>query len=128
MVCDGTPLYGDEGLESFTPCNIFETKPIKEDCYEHEVDRYSQGHDAISLISDNDGDDNYWTFTENPIHETSGNLVESPIYDTSREGSVDLETLGNFCMEDEHSEFSYDHSEPYNSETHTSISNEDPEK
>ena len=86
------------GLESFTPCNIFETKPIEEDCYEHEVDRYSQGHEVVNeyyLISDNDGHDNYWTFIENPIHETFGNLVESPIYDTSREGSVDLETLGN---------------------------------
>ena len=41
-------LYrGDEGLQSFTPCNIFETKTIKEDCYEHEVDKYSQGHDAV---------------------------------------------------------------------------------
>ena len=41
VVYDDTPSYGDERLESFTPCNIFETKPIKEDCYEHEVDRYS---------------------------------------------------------------------------------------
>ena len=71
VVYDDTPLYGDEGLESFTR-NIFETKPIKEDCYEHEVDRYNQGHDAVSFISDNDGDDNYWTFIENPIHETFG--------------------------------------------------------
>ena len=47
VVYDDTSLYGDEGLESFTPCNIFETKPIKEDCYEHEVDRYSQGHDLV---------------------------------------------------------------------------------
>ena len=35
VVYDDTPLYGDEGLERFTPCNIFETKTIKEDCYEH---------------------------------------------------------------------------------------------
>ena len=84
MVYDDTLQYGDEGLKSFTPCNIFETKTIKEDCYEHEVDRCSLGYDAVSLISDNDGDDNYWTFIESPIHETFGNLVESLVYDTSR--------------------------------------------
>ena len=98
MVYDDIYLYGDKGLESFTPCDIVETKPMEED-YEHEVDMCIRGHDAVSLISDNDGDDNYWTFIENPIHEIFGNLVESPIYDTSREGSVDLETMGNLGIE-----------------------------
>ena len=126
MVYDDISPYGDKGLESFTR-DIVETKPMEED-YDHEVDRCSLGHDAVSLISDNDGDDTYWTFIDSPIHETFGNFVESPIYDMSREGSVDLEILGNPGMEEEHSEFSYDHSEPYHSKTHTSISNEDPVK
>ena len=94
-----------------------------------------------SLISDVDGGDDYWTFMENPVYETLENLIKnpiydmssessvyseicgSPIYDTSIEGSVDLETWESFGMEEEHSNFSCDYSEP-----HTSITNEDSEK
>ena len=41
---------------------------------------------------------------------------------------MDLETLENLSMEEEHSEFSCDHSESYHAEPHKGISNEDIEK
>ena len=39
--------------------------------------------------------------------------LERSIFDISREGSVDLETLENLSMEEEHAEFSHDQLEPY---------------
>ena len=41
---------------------------------------------------------------------------------------MDLETLENLSMEDEHSEFSCDHSKSYHVEPHKGINNEDIEK
>ena len=41
---------------------------------------------------------------------------------------MDLETLENLSMEEEHLEFSCDHSESYHAEPHKGISNEDIEK
>ena len=41
---------------------------------------------------------------------------------------MDLETLENLSMEEEHLEFSCDHSESYHAELHKGISNEDIEK
>ena len=41
---------------------------------------------------------------------------------------MDLETLENLGMEEEHSKFSCDHSESYHVEPHKDISNEDIEK
>ena len=55
-------------------------------------------------------------------------LVESPIYDTSIEGSVDLETWESFGMEEENSKFSFDYLELYYSKPHLSISKQDLEK
>ena len=51
-----------------------------------------------------------------------------PIYDTSIEGSTDLDAWENLSMEEEHSEFSCDHSESYHAELHKGISNEYIEK
>ena len=56
--------------------------------------------------------------------ESFGGFIESPIYDMSTEGTLHLETWGGLGMEDEHAKFSYDHSEPYHPESHTSIGNE----
>ena len=50
------------------------------------------------------------------------------IYDTSIEGSMDLDAWENLSMEEEHSEFSRDHSKSYHVEPHKGISNEDIEK
>ena len=58
----------------------------------------------------------------------SGDFIENPIYDMSIEGSVHIETLGNHDIEEEHSEFAYDHLERYHSKSYRSISNEDLEK
>ena len=87
----------------------------------------SLGYDTSkedSLISDIDGSDDYWNFIdnttcenliENPIHDMSSKrsvyskICGSPIYDTSVEGSMDLDTWENISMEKEHSEFSCDH-------------------
>ena len=85
------------------------------------------------------GDDDYWTFIENPNYDTLENLFENPIYDMSSEGSVYLEICESLiyntsskgsvysktyesCKE-EQSEFSYDQSKLY-----LSIYNEDLEK
>ena len=82
MVYDETPLcspLSDEVLENFTPYNIFKTRPSEDDYCEHE-NGHNQEHDVFdedSPMFDKDIDDNYWLFMENPI------------YDVSREGSVD---------------------------------------
>ena len=55
-------------------------------------------------------------------------ICGSTIYDTSVEGSMDIDTWENFSMEEEHSEFSRDQSESYDAELHKGISNEDIEK
>ena len=46
-----------------------------------------------SPIFDKGMDDDYWTY------------IEKPIFYVSREGSVDLETLGNLDMEEQYVEF-----------------------
>ena len=71
---------------------------------------------------------------ENPIHDMSndGSVYSKtcgiPIYNTSIEGSIDLNAWEDLSMEDEHSEFSCDHSNSYHVEPHKGISNEDIEK
>ena len=102
--------------------------------------RYQWG--KLSL-SDIDGSDDYWNFIdnpnfenlmENPIHDMSNKgsvyskICGSPIYDTSIEGSTDLDAWEKLSMEEEHSKFSCDHSESYHAEPHKGISNEDIEK
>ena len=90
-------LLGMKFLEGFTPCNIFETKTDKEDYCEREEDSYSQGYrvsDESSLKADMDGNDDYWTFTDNPIYETFENLIENPIYDMTNKGSMNLRFWG----------------------------------
>ena len=47
-----------------------------------------------------------------------------PIYYTSIEGSMNLETLENPSMEKQHSKLIYDHSESYHAEPHKGINNE----
>ena len=122
MVCDDTrpcSPHVDEGLEILLPCNIFETKSSEEYCYEYKEDMDRQEHDAMDEESptyDMDGDDDYWKF------------MEKPIYDMSREWSVHLGTWGGLGMEEEHSEFSCDHSESYHSKSYTSINNKDFER
>ena len=89
------------------------------------------------------GSDDYWNFIDNPtcenfrensIHDMSNNGIViskfcgSPIYDTSIEGSTDLDAWENLSMEEKHSEFSCDHSKSYHVEPHKGISNEDNEK
>ena len=93
----------------------------KDDCYEQEEGSYILGCDTSkedSLISDIDGSVDYWNFIdnptcenliENPIHDVSSKgsvyskICGSPIYNTSIEGSVDLDTWENLNMEEEHS-------------------------
>ena len=99
--------------------------------------------DEESPTHDTDGSDDYWNFIgnpncenlmENPIHDMSKNgsvyskICGSPIYDKSIEGSMDLDAWENLSMEEEHSEFSCDHSDSYHEEQHKGISNEDIEK
>ena len=67
--------------------------------------------DQESPIFDKGMDDDYQTY------------IKKPIFFVSREGSVDLETFGDLGTEEDHVEFSYDHSE-----SHTSVSGEDLEK
>ena len=55
-------------------------------------------------------------------------ICGSPIYDTFVEGSMDLDTWENISIEEEHLEFSRNHSESYHAEPHKCISNEDIEK
>ena len=90
-----------------------------------------------------DGSEDYWNFIDNPtceniiknsIHGMSskGSVYSkncgSPIYDTSIYGSTDLDSWENISMEEEHSEYSHDHSESYHAKPHKGISNEDIEK
>ena len=61
--CDESPPCfppDDKHLESWVPCDIFETQLFEEDCYNHKEDEDSQGvvtSDEHSLIYDIDGDD-----------------------------------------------------------------------
>ena len=110
-------------MESWVPCDIFETQLFEEDCFEQneECSLGLDTSDEASLISDIDGDDDYWTSIENPTYDTYENIFENPIYDVSSEGSFYSETYES-CKE-EQLEFSYDQSELY-----LSICNEDLEK
>jgi len=110
--CDESPPWSpsdDKYLESWVPCDIFESQLFEEDCFEQN-EECSQGldtSDEASLISNIDGDDDYWTFIENPTYD----IFENLIYDVSSEGSVYSETYES-CKE-EQLEFSYDQSELY---------------
>ena len=82
---------------------------FEEDCFKQN-EECSQGldtSDEASIISDIDGDDDYWTLIENPTYD----IFENLIYDVSSEGSVYSETYES-CKE-EQLEFSYDQSELY---------------
>ena len=120
--CDESPPWSpsdDKYLESWVPCDIFESQLFEEDCFEQN-EECSQGldiSDEASLISNIDGDDDYWTIIENPTYDTFENLI----YDMSSKESVYSETY-EICKE-EQSEFSYHESELY-----LSIFNEDLEK
>ena len=76
--CDESPPCSppdDKYLESWVPCDIFETQ-LFEDCFAQN-EECSQGldtNDEASLISNIDGDDDYWTFIENPTYDTFKNL------------------------------------------------------
>ena len=141
-----------------TYCNIFETKALKDDYYEQEEGSYILGcdtnkedmdrkeHDAMDEYFPTyymDGSDDYWNFIDNPtcenliknpIHDMSSKgsfyskICGSPIYDTSIEESMDLDTQENLSMEEEHSKPSHGHLESYHVELHKGISNEDIEK
>ena len=140
MVCDDTrpcSPHVDEGLEILFPCNVFETKSSEEYCYEYKEDMDRQEHDTMDEESPTynmDGDDDYWKFMGKPIYDMSREgsacsksfigFIENPICDMSTEGSVNIGTWGGLSMEEEHSNFSHDHSKPYHPESHTSISNE----
>ena len=104
-----SPPDDDKGMESWVPCDIFETQLFEEDCFEQN-EECSQGldtSDEASLISDIDGDDDYWTFIENPTYD----IFENLIYNMSSKGSCYSETYKS-CKE-EQSKFSYDQSELY---------------
>ena len=91
-----------------------------------------------SITSNIDDGDDYWDFCgyliKNPIYSISSKgsvyleICGRPIYYTSIEESMDLETLENLSTEEEHLEFSCDHSKSYHAEPHKSISSEDIEK
>ena len=91
-----------------------------------------------SITSNIDDGDDYWDFCgyliKNPIYAISSKgsvyleICGSPIYYTSIEGSMDLETLENPSMEKQHSKLLYDHSESYHAKPHKGINNEDMEK
>ena len=99
-VYDDIPLCSslrDEVLEILTSCNIFETKNLKYDYYEHEEGSYILGCDTSkedSLTYDMDGSDDYWNFIDNPTCE---NIIENIIHDMSSKGSGD--TWENLSME-----------------------------
>ena len=115
-LCDDNPPCSpldDKYLERWVPYDIFETQLFEEDCFEQN-EECSQGldtSDEASLISNIDGNDDYWTFIENPTYDTFKNIFENLIYDVSSEGSCYSETYES-CKE-ERSEFSYDQSELY---------------
>ena len=82
-------------LESWVPYDIFETQLFEEDCFEQN-EECRQGLDTgdeASLISDIDGDDEYWTSVENPTYDTFENIFENLIYDVSSEWSVYLRLM-----------------------------------
>ena len=91
-----------------------------------------------SITSDIDGGDDYWDFCgyliKTPIYAISSKgsvyleIFGIPIYYTSIEGSMDLETWENPSMEKQHSKLLYNHSESYHSEPYKGINNEDKEK
>ena len=83
--------------------------------------QHAQGldtNDEASLISGIDGNDDYWTFIENPTYDTFENIFENLTYDVSSMGSCYSETY-----KEEKLEFSYDQLELY-----LSICNKDLEK
>ena len=101
----------------------------------------SWDHDAMdeeSLTYDMDGDDDNSKFMESTIYDMSREgsaysesfrgFIENPIYDMSTEGSVHLETWESLDMEEEHSKFSYGHSESYHPKSYPSINNKDFER
>ena len=103
-------------MEIWIPCDVFETQLFEEDCFKQN-EECSQGldtNDEASLISDIDGDDDYWTFIENPTYDTFENIFENLIYDVSSMGSCYSETYES-CKEEQ-------------SELYLSIYNEDLEK
>ena len=67
VLCDENPPCSppdDKNLESWVPCDIFETQLFEEDCFEKN-EECSQGFDTSdkeSLISDIYGYDDYWNF------------------------------------------------------------------
>ena len=85
------------------------------------------------ITSNIDDGDDYWDFCgyliKNPIYAISSKgsayleICGSPIYYTSIERSMDMETSENLSMEVEHLEFSCDHSESYHAKPHKGISN-----
>ena len=125
-MCDENPPCSpldDKYLESWVPYDIFETQLFEEDCFEQN-EECRQGldtSDEASLIFDIDGDDDYWTFIENPTYDIFENIFENLIYDVSSEGSVYSENYES-CKE-EQLEFSYDQSE-----LHQRIGNKDLKK
>ena len=114
VLCDDNPPCSspdDKYLESWDPCDIFETQLFEEDCYNHKEDEDSQGlgtSDEHSLISDIDGDDLF----ENPIYDspTTGVFVQKFV----EVQSMMHPTRGVFILrlmkvvKEEQSEFSYD--------------------
>ena len=110
-------------MESWVSCGIFETYLFEEDGFEKN-EKYRHGHDTsdeASLISNIDGDDDYWTFIENPTYDTFENIFENLIYDIYSKGSCYYETYESY--KEEQSEFSNDQSELY-----PSIGNKDLKK
>ena len=82
------------------PCDIFETQLFEEDSF-GQNEKCRQGlytSDEVSLISDIDGDDNYWNFIENPTYDTFENIFENLIYYVSSERSVYSKTYES-CKE-----------------------------
>ena len=77
MLSTGWQIFG-----KLFPCDIFETHLFEEDCFEQNECRQGlDTSDEASLISDIDGDDDYWTFIENPTYDTFENIFENLIYD-----------------------------------------------
>ena len=100
-------------MESWVRCDIFETQLFEEDGFEQN-EECSQGldtSDETSLIYDIDGNDDYWTFIENPTYDTFENIFENLIHDMSSKGSCSSETYESY--KEEQSEFLYDQSELY---------------